>query len=172
MLSTVGVWVASKKDSYMNNYVDNIYFYVSRSHEDTWDVSKTMGLLNKGNLFIVDVYSNQILCFQGFRSFGSRSGRRPVGSCCRVRHRHRGWRRSPGNGSTASPLRRHDPHPHFRRGPRSLRSDCRHLSVHKINRRKIIISFLLLFFRFIWIIIHHCHHRCLNYFFESRTIDN
>ena len=54
---------------------------------------------------------------------------------CRLRNWHCWRRRSPRNGPTASTLCRHDPHPHFRRGPRSLRPHRRHLSVHKISRQ-------------------------------------
>lgn len=88
-----------------------------------------------------------INCFllQGLCSSWCRTCRRFVRTCSRLRHRHCWGCRRSWHCSTASTLCWHDSHPHFCRSPRSLRSHCRHLPVHKIKRENICRQHLNLF---------------------------
>ncbi|GMT12015.1 hypothetical protein PFISCL1PPCAC_3312, partial [Pristionchus fissidentatus] len=62
---------------------------------------------------------------QGIRASRSRSNVRTVRTRFRIRCGHCGRRGSERNWAAAAAIRRHDSHPHLRRGARPLRNDCR-----------------------------------------------
>ena len=76
----------------------------------------------------------QCVFSQGLRSPWCRASRGSVWPRCRIRHRHRWRRRRSRDRTAAATLCWHDPHPHFRRSPRSLRPHRRHLPVHKMKK--------------------------------------